>query len=308
MRGDERRYAEGPFQVALDLGDGFALNQPLSAFALAVLEMLDPEAPGYALDVVSVIEATLDDPRPVLMAQRFEARGEAVGAMKADGMEYEERMDALDDVTWPRPLAEELEAALRVYRQTPPVGRPARPVAEVGRARDVRAGDDVRRVRRPPQAVPRRGRGAALPHRRLPRAALDRAHLGPHRGARRHRRVARRGGAAHRLQPARRVGGAGQPQRRAAHRGAHPEREPRPLGEPPRAAGHGAAEHVPPHRAGVAAVGSPRWPRSTAASPRTSGRPRPPATAPSTTTSAPARRRAGRRCSASSRRTTTTGS
>lgn len=120
VRGDERRHAEGPFQVALDLGDGFALNQPLSAFALAVLEMLDPEAPGYALDVVSVIEATLDDPRPVLMAQRFEARGEAVGAMKADGMDYEDRMDALDDVTWPRPLAEELEAALRVYRQTHP--------------------------------------------------------------------------------------------------------------------------------------------------------------------------------------------
>ncbi len=120
VRGDERRYAEGPFQVALDLGDGFALNQPLSAFALAVLDMLDPEAPGYALDVVSVIEATLDDPRPVLMAQRFEARGEAVGAMKADGMDYEDRMDALDDVTWPRPLAEELEAALRVYRQTHP--------------------------------------------------------------------------------------------------------------------------------------------------------------------------------------------
>ena len=108
MRGDERRFAEGPFQVALDLGDGFALNQPLSAFALAVLEMLDPEAPGYALDVVSVIEATLDDPRPVLMAQRFEARGEAVGAMKADGLDYEERMDALDDVSWPRPMVEEL--------------------------------------------------------------------------------------------------------------------------------------------------------------------------------------------------------
>ncbi len=120
VRGDERRFVEGPFQVALDLGDGFALNQPLSAFALAVLEMLDPEAPGYALDVVSVIEATLDDPRPVLMAQRFEARGEAVGAMKADGLEYEERMDALDDVSWPRPLAEELEAALRVYRQRHP--------------------------------------------------------------------------------------------------------------------------------------------------------------------------------------------
>jgi hypothetical protein len=120
IRGEGRRYDEGPFQVALDLHDGFALNQPLSAFALATLEMFDPEAPGYALDVVSVIEATLDDPRPVLMAQRFEARGEAVGAMKAEGMEYEERMDALDDFTWPRPLAEELEGALRVYRQRHP--------------------------------------------------------------------------------------------------------------------------------------------------------------------------------------------
>jgi superfamily II RNA helicase len=120
VRGDGRRYAEGPFQVSLDLHDGFALNQALSAFALAALELLDPEAPGYALDVVSVIEATLEDPRPVLMAQRFEARGEAVGAMKADGLDYEERMDALDDVTWPMPLAEELQGALRVYRQRHP--------------------------------------------------------------------------------------------------------------------------------------------------------------------------------------------
>ena len=120
IRVEDTARAEGPFQVALDLHDGFALNQPLSAFALATLEMLDPEGPGYALDVVSVIEATLDDPRPVLMAQRFEARGEAVGAMKADGLDYEERMDALDDVSWPRPLAEELEGALRVYRQRHP--------------------------------------------------------------------------------------------------------------------------------------------------------------------------------------------
>ena len=120
LRIEDASRTEGPFQVALELHDGFALNQPLSAFALATLEMLDPEAPGYALDVVSLIEATLDDPRPVLMAQRFEARGEAVGAMKADGLDYEERMDALDDVSWPRPLAEELEGALRVYRQRHP--------------------------------------------------------------------------------------------------------------------------------------------------------------------------------------------
>ena len=120
MRGVGRRHAAGPFQVALELHDGFALNQPLSAFALATLQMLDPQAPGYALDVVSVIEATLQDPRQVLIAQRFEARGEAVAAMKADGMDYQERIDALEDLTWPRPLAGELEGALRVYRQRHP--------------------------------------------------------------------------------------------------------------------------------------------------------------------------------------------
>ena len=91
----------------------FALNQPLSPFALAALDMLDPESPTYALDVVSVIEATLDDPRQVLMAQQFKARGEAVGAMKADGIEYEERMELLEEVTWPQPLAELLERGVR---------------------------------------------------------------------------------------------------------------------------------------------------------------------------------------------------
>jgi len=120
VRGEEPTYAAGPFRVAMDLHEGFALNQPLSAFALAALDLLDPLGPDYALDVVSVIEATLDDPRPVLLAQQFEARGEAVAAMKAEGLDYEERMDALDDVTWPRPLADLLEQALRTYRERHP--------------------------------------------------------------------------------------------------------------------------------------------------------------------------------------------
>ncbi|MGH3655429.1 MAG: DEAD/DEAH box helicase, partial [Micromonosporaceae bacterium] len=98
----------------------FALNQPLSPFALAAVELLDPDSPGYALDVLSVIESTLDDPRQVLLAQRFKARGEAVAAMKADGIEYEERMELLDDVTHPRPLAELLDEAYRMYRKGHP--------------------------------------------------------------------------------------------------------------------------------------------------------------------------------------------
>ena len=103
-----------------DLPRDFALNQPLSTYALATFDTLDPEAPTYALDVVSVLEATLDDPRQVLLAQQFKARGEAVAEMKADGVEYDERMELLDDVTWPQPLLELLEATYELYRKGHP--------------------------------------------------------------------------------------------------------------------------------------------------------------------------------------------
>jgi hypothetical protein len=103
-------------RLTVDLQPNFALNQPLSAFALATLELLDRESHTYPLDALSVIEATLDNPLPVLAAQRFKARGEAVAEMKADNIEYEERMALLEEVTYPKPLADLLEAAFEMYR------------------------------------------------------------------------------------------------------------------------------------------------------------------------------------------------
>ncbi|QIG43405.1 DUF3516 domain-containing protein [Nocardioides anomalus] len=110
-----RRYV-----LTVDLPEDFALNQELAHFALAALDVLDPEAATYPMDVVSVVEAVLEPPRQVLWAQQHEARGEAVAAMKADGIEYDERMVLLEEVTWPRPLAELLEATFEVYRETHP--------------------------------------------------------------------------------------------------------------------------------------------------------------------------------------------
>ncbi|MGH3228638.1 MAG: DUF3516 domain-containing protein [Streptosporangiaceae bacterium] len=107
-------------RLTVDLQYDFALNQPLSPFALAAISLLDVESPSYALDVLSVIESTLDDPRQVLSAQKFRARGEAVAQMKADGVEYEERMELLDGVTYPRPLADTLEGAYDIYRRGHP--------------------------------------------------------------------------------------------------------------------------------------------------------------------------------------------
>ncbi len=112
---DGRRWA-----LTVDLQPDFALNQPLSPFAVAALDLLDRDSPAYALDVLSVVESTLEDPRQVVAAQRSKARGEAVAAMKAEGIEYDERMELLEDVTYPRPLAELLEHAYDAYRRGHP--------------------------------------------------------------------------------------------------------------------------------------------------------------------------------------------
>ena len=112
---DGRRY-----RLTVDLPHDFALNQPLSTFALAAIDLLDAESDSYALDVVSVIEATLEDPRQVLAAQLNKARGEAVAAMKADGIEYDERIELLDDITYPKPLEDLLDHAYEVYVQSNP--------------------------------------------------------------------------------------------------------------------------------------------------------------------------------------------
>ncbi|HEY7484764.1 MAG TPA: DUF3516 domain-containing protein [Streptosporangiaceae bacterium] len=122
---EEGRYA----RLTVDLQDDFALNQPLSTFALATFDLLDPDSPSYALDVLSVIEASLDDPRQVLAAQENRARGEAIAEMKAEGIEYEERMELIQDVTYPKPLEELLDTAYEAYRRGHPwVGdHPLRP-------------------------------------------------------------------------------------------------------------------------------------------------------------------------------------
>ncbi|MCU1355928.1 MAG: box helicase, partial [Acidimicrobiales bacterium] len=107
-------------RVTIDLQADFALNQPLAPFALAALDLLDVESPTHTLDVVSVIESVLEDPRPVIAAQINKAKGEAVAQMKADGMDYDQRMAELESATHPKPLAEILEPMFEVYGQSHP--------------------------------------------------------------------------------------------------------------------------------------------------------------------------------------------
>jgi superfamily II RNA helicase len=92
------------------------LSSPLTAFGIEVVATLDREDPSYVLDVVSVIESTLEDPRQILMAQRDAARAAAIAQMKAEGVPYEERIERIEKVSWPMPLAELIDSCFETYR------------------------------------------------------------------------------------------------------------------------------------------------------------------------------------------------
>ena len=108
------------YLLTVDLPEDFALDQPLSPFLLAAIELLDPESETYALDLISMVEATLEDPPQILRAQEREPRGAAIAAMKAEGIEYEERMERAQEVTYPKPLEDLLSAAFAEYCEKVP--------------------------------------------------------------------------------------------------------------------------------------------------------------------------------------------
>ncbi len=112
-----------PVRVNLDLQDEFRLNQPLGLFAVEAVSVLDPTATDYHLQALSVAESVMEDPMAVLLAQRDQARDELMTRMKDEGVEYEERMARLAEVTWPKPEAEFIEPAFEVFaRHHPWVG------------------------------------------------------------------------------------------------------------------------------------------------------------------------------------------
>lgn len=117
---EDRADGGKDYYMTLDMPDDFALDQPLSPFLLAALELLDPESDTYALDVISMAESTLEDPKQVLRAQERQARDKAMADMKADGLDYDERMDKLQEITYPKPLEDMLEAAFDQYRHDVP--------------------------------------------------------------------------------------------------------------------------------------------------------------------------------------------
>lgn len=123
----ERLDEPGPdgrrVRVTVSLQDDFALNHPLSLFVLEAVPRLETTSEQWDLDVVSVVESTLEGPWPILAAQLEALRAETLARLKAEGMEYEERMEVLRDLEHPKPLADFLYDVFDAYRARHPWAR-----------------------------------------------------------------------------------------------------------------------------------------------------------------------------------------
>ena len=91
-------------RVNMDLQDDFAMNQPLSLYLLDTLPKLDKDSPEYALDVITLCESIVENPEAILRIQQNKARDARLNELKAQGMEYNQRMEELEKVEYPKPL------------------------------------------------------------------------------------------------------------------------------------------------------------------------------------------------------------
>ena len=103
-----------------DLQWDFSLFQALALYMVEAIETLEPEDPEYALDVVTLVEAILEDPRAVLYRQVDKLKGDLIARLKAEGVPYEERMEKLDEVTHPKPGLDFINATFDIFRKQHP--------------------------------------------------------------------------------------------------------------------------------------------------------------------------------------------
>lgn len=231
------------YALTVDLPEDFALDQPLSPFLLAALELLDPESETYTMDLISMVEATLEDPKQVLRAQERAARDRAMAEMKADGIEYEERLERIQDVTYEKPLEDLLDAAFDKYCQEVPWANDYQ-LSPKSVLRDMlESVSDFKGYIQKLGIARSEGILLLLPGRGLSFARPHRAHREARRTPARHYLVAGLCGALGGLEPGGRVGERRQPgrtRRRAAagHR--------RGRGRPPRLHPAGAQRALPP--------------------------------------------------------------
>jgi len=93
-------------RVNVELQDDFSMDQTLSLYLIETLPLLNPEAPDYALDLITLVESILENPDIILRKQLDRVKDQKMAEMKMEGIEYDQRMEELEKLEYPKPRRE----------------------------------------------------------------------------------------------------------------------------------------------------------------------------------------------------------
>ena len=108
------------FEVNAELQVDFSLHNTLALWLLDTLPKLDPESPDHALDVLTMVECTVENPDVILQKQLDRIKTEAMAEMKAQGVEFEKRIEALEKLEYPKPHRDFVYATFNDFAQKHP--------------------------------------------------------------------------------------------------------------------------------------------------------------------------------------------
>lgn len=119
-------------KVAEDLQSDFSMHHSLSLYLLYALGQL-PFGEEYELKILSYVESILEDPTMILNKQKDVVIKQKIAELKADGVEYEERLEMIQDLTHPMPEAEMIFESFNDYAESRPwlLASPVRPKSVV---------------------------------------------------------------------------------------------------------------------------------------------------------------------------------
>lgn len=115
------KTAEGAYlRVNVELQDDFSMDQALSLYLIETLPLLDPQSPTYALDLLTLVESILENPEAILRKQLDKVKTQKMMEMKQAGMEYDDRMEELDKLEYPKPNREFVYSTFNAFSDRHP--------------------------------------------------------------------------------------------------------------------------------------------------------------------------------------------
>ncbi len=107
-------------RVNIELQDDFSMDQTLSLYLLETIPLVNPEQEDYALVVLTLVESILEEPVIILRKQLDKIKGRAVAEMKAEGLDYDRRMEELEKLEHPKPNREFIYSTFNAFADKHP--------------------------------------------------------------------------------------------------------------------------------------------------------------------------------------------